>query len=381
MTGRPTSLPHPLAAWRDEFAVFRHATYLNSCSLGPLSRASRVRIARHLEEWDERGAANWYDRWWAMLDELRRRYAALIGGSAGEIALHPSVSSILGVVAGTLDHGRRPKVVTTALDFPTVPYQWLARDVEVVLLPSDDGITVPVERFADAIDDRTALVATSHVYFTSGAIQDVATIAGLARRRGALTFVDGYHGVGQVPVQVGELGVDFYCSGGLKWLLGGTGICFLWANGDTTAGLRSSLTGWFGHRDQFRFDPARFEPHDDARRFETGTPSLVSVCAQLGGLDVLEAAGAQAIRAVTSALAEDLIEQARERGLEPKVASRPLERSGIVMLPSDDPHRDVARLAERGYVVDARPGHVRVSPYFYNVAEDHRGMLEAFLDG
>ncbi len=381
MTVHPPSLPHPLAAWREEFAVFRHATYLNSCSLGALSRASRARIARHLDEWEERGAANWYDRWWAMLVELRTRYAQLIGGRPDEIALHPSVSSILGVVAGAVDHRHRPRVVTTALDFPTVPYQWHNRDVDLVVLPSDDGVTVPVEAFADAIDGRTALVATSHVYFTSGAIQDVRAIADVARQRGALTFIDGYHGAGQLPVQVDKLGADFYCSGGLKWLLGGTGVCFLWARADTTASLHSNVTGWFGHREQFRFDPSSYVPHDDARRFETGTPPLLPVCAQLGGLDVLEAAGAQAIRAVTSALAEDLIEQAREHGLQPKVASRPLERSGIVMLPSDDPARDVARLAERGYVVDARPGHVRVSPYFYNVAEDHRGMLEAFLDG
>lgn len=361
--------------------MFRRTTYLNSCSLGALSGASRARIVAHLDEWDERGAANWYDRWWAMLDELRERYGRLVGGVAHEIALHPSVSSILGVVAGALDHTRRPKVITTVLDFPTVPYQWLARGVEVVLLPSADGITVPVEAFVDAIDDRTALVATSHVYFTSGAIQDVAAIAEAARRQGALSFIDGYHGVGQLPVDVRQLGVDFYCSGGLKWLLGGTGVCFLWANAATTAGLHSTVTGWFGHRDQFRFDPAHYEPFDTARRFETGTPPLLPVCTQLGGLDVLEAAGAVPIRAVTSALTEDLIEQARERGLQPKVAGRPLERSGIVMLPSDDPPGDVARLADRGYVVDARPGHIRVSPYFYNVAEDHRGLLEAFVDG
>ncbi len=381
MTARPPALPHPLTAWRAEFPIFAQATYLNSCSLGALSRASRVRVLRHLDEWEARGAANWYDTWWAMLDELRRRYALVVRGEADEIALHPSVSSILGVVASALDTDRRPRIVTTALDFPTVPYQWLARDAEVVLLPSEDGVTVPVEAFEDAIDDRTALVATSHVYFTSGAIQDVAAIAAIARRHGALSFIDGYQAAGQLPVDAPALGVDFYCSGGLKWLLGGTGVTFLWASRATTAALRPTVTGWFGHRDQFRFDPAHYEPHDGARRFETGTPPLLPVAAQLGGLDVLEAAGVQAIRAVTSALTEDLIEQARERGLRPRVADRPMHRSAIVMLPSANPPRDVARLAERGFIVDARPGHVRVSPYFYNVADDHRAMLEAFCHG
>lgn len=374
------SVDQPLAHWREQFPIFAQTTYLNSCSLGPLSRSSRARIASFLDQWDARGAANWYDVWWEALGELRARYGALVGAAAEEIALHPSVSSILGVVGSAIDTGTRRKIVTTMLDFPTLPYQWLARDVEVVLLDSADGITVPVEALERAIDDRTALVATSHVYFTSGAIQDVAAIAALARRKGALSLIDGYHGVGQLPVDVRALGVDFYCSGGLKWLLGGAGVCFLYARRDTTHALLPTTTGWFAHRDQFAFDPAHVVFHDDARRFEQGTPPMLPVYAQLGGLDVLEAAGAASIRAVTSALTEDLIEQARARGLTPKVAATAADRSAIVMLPSRDPHADVARLADAGFIVDARRGHVRVSPYLYNVADDHRAFLEAFTD-
>ncbi|MES2305423.1 MAG: aminotransferase class V-fold PLP-dependent enzyme [Gemmatimonadota bacterium] len=368
----------PLAHWRREFPIFEQTTYLNSCSLGPLSRASRQRVNTFLDQWEARGAANWYDVWWEALGELRGRYAALIGADVGEIALHPSLSSILSTVGSALDTTRRRRIVTTALDFPTVPYQWLTRDVELVLLESPDGVSVPLEAFEAAVDDRTALVATSHVYFTSGAIQNVAAIATIARRRGALSFVDGYHGVGQLPVDVRALGVDFYASGGLKWLLGGSGVAFLYARAESTHGLAPGATGWFGHRDQFAFDPAQFTPHDDARRFECGTPPMMPVCAQLGGLDVLEAAGAAAIRDVASALTEDLIAAAQTRGIVPKMAPTAVERSAIVMLPSDDPHRDVARAAAAGFIVDARPGHVRVSPYFYNVADDHRAFLEVF---
>lgn len=376
----PPTLPHALAEWRDEFPIFQQTIYLNSCSLGALSRRSRERAICYLDQWEQRGAANWYDVWWAALEELRSRYARLVSGRPGEIALHPSVSSILGVIAGALDTTRRPKIVTTRLDFPTLPYQWLSRDVEVVLLESPDGVTVPVEAFERAVDDRTALVATSHVYFTSGAIQDVAAIGAIARRHGALSLIDGYQGVGQLPVDAPAMGIDCYCSGGLKWLLGGTGVCFLWASAETMHHLLPTTTGWFAHRDQFAFDPTSFVPHDDARRFEVGTPPLLPVYTQLGGLDVLEAAGAEAIRAVTSDLTEDLIAEARMRGLVPKVATDAATRSAIVMLPSDDPKTTVARLAARGFIVDARPGHVRVSPYFYNVVDDHRAFLEALTD-
>ena len=372
---------NPLAQWRREFPVFEQSCYLNSCSLGALSRATRARVEGCLDQWDARGAANWYDVWWSALDDLRARYARLINAEPGEIALHSSVSSILGVLGSGIDTTRRRRIVTTQLDFPTVPYQWLPRDADVVLLESPDGVSVPVDQFARAVDANTALVATSHVYYTSGAVQDVRAIAELAHRAGARCLIDGYQAAGQLPVDVGALDVDFYVAGGLKWLLGGAGITLLYARADTTRDVVPRATGWFAHRDQFRFDPTEFAPHDDARRFETGTPAILAVQAQLGGLDVIEAVGVDAIRAATSALTEDLIAEARARGLHPRVAGTAAERSAIVMLPRTDPGADVTRLARAGFIVDSRPGHVRVSPYFYNVADDHRALLEALLDG
>lgn len=377
----PSAVANPLAHWRREFPIFERTIYLNSCSLGALSRATRSRVESCLDQWDARGAANWYDVWWSALDELRAGYASLTNANAAEIALHPSVSSILGVLGSGIDTRKRHKIVTTHLDFPTVPYQWLPRDAEVVLLESPDGVSVPIDAFERAVDGNTALVATSHVYFTSGAIQDVRAISGIAHRAGALCLIDGYQAAGQIPVDVTALDVDFYVAGGLKWLLGGTGITFLYARADTTSAIVPQSTGWFAHRDQFAFDPAHFEPRDDARRFETGTPALLAVHSQLGGLEVVAAAGVSAIRAATSAMTEDLVAEAMARGLRPKVAATAAERSAIVMLPRNDPRADVARLAEAGFIVDSRPGHVRVSPYFYNVADDHRALLEVLLDG
>ena len=368
-----------LARYRAEFPVFERQIYLNSCSLGALSRRPRARVATFLDEWDARGAPAWYDVWWERLAELRRRYGALIGAGPDEIALHASVSTATAVLAGLLDYSRRPKVVTTDLDFPTVAYQWLAKrgaGIEVEVVRSPDGVTVPPDLLARAVDDRTALVATSHVFFTTGAIQDLRAVADAAHAHGALCFVDAYQGVGQVPLDVRASGVDFLCSGGLKWLLGGPGITFLYARRDLIARFTPTVTGWFAHASQFEFDPGRIVWHDDARRFEQGTPALAAVHAQLGGLDVIEEIGVPTIRAATSGLTEDLVARATDRGFRPRVAPVADERSAIVMLPSADPHADVAALAARRIVADARPGHVRLSPYFYNVVEDHVAALE-----
>src|SRR6267142_2128904 len=297
---------HALARYRGEFPIFRDAVYLNTCSLGALGERTRRRIAEFFDVWQARGAAAWYDVWWAALEELRARYARIVGASPGEIALAPSVSVALSAVAEALDYRRRPKVVITSLDFPTVA----------------DQVSVPVEAIARAVDDRTALVVTSHVYFTSGAIQDIKRVAEAAHKSGALCLVDGYQSVGQVPVDVKATGVDFLTAGGLKWLLGGPGIVLLYVRDEVARRLAPGIAGWFGHQNQFAFDPHVLELHEDARRFELGTPALAAVYAQLGGLDYIDEIGVPAIRRVTSALTEDLIARAREYGFRPKVASR-----------------------------------------------------------
>src|SRR4051794_10844813 len=316
----PVTAPAPPRDYRAEFPIFRRAIYLNSCSLGALSTRSRAKVDECLDLWESRGAAAGYEIWWDALAELRARYARLIGAADGSVALHPNISTALTAVAESLDYRHRPKVVVTSLDFPTLSYQWLARapdGIELVVVDSEDGITVRVEAIAEAIDERTAIVATSHVYFTSGAIQDLRALADASHRKGALLLIDGYQAAGQLPVDVGELDVDFYCSGGLKWLLGGPGVAFLYARPALWPTLAPRASGWFAHREQFRFDPRRLELHTDARRLEAGTPPILPVYAQLGGLDILEELGPSEIRRRTMTLVEDLIVQARAAGLRP----------------------------------------------------------------
>jgi len=363
-----------LAKYRSEFPIFGTRVYLNTCSLGALGERSRRKVAEFLDVWQSRGASAWYDVWWEALGDLRARYGRIVNAAANEIALAPSVSVALSAVAESLDYTRRPKVVITSLDFPTVAYQWLAkvpRGVELVVVESPDKISVPVEAIARAVDDRTALVVTSHVYFTSGAIQDIGRVAAAAHAHGALCLIDAYQSVGQIPVDVRQTGVDALVAGGLKWLLGGPGIVFLYMKEALARRLEPAIAGWFGQRDQFAFDPRALTFHDDTRRFELGTPALAAIYAQLGGLEYNEEIGIPAIRAAAAELTEHLIATARAAGFKPKIAAEPERRSAIVMIPMPDPAASVRHLAAGGIIADSRPGHVRFSPFFYNVQDDN----------
>ncbi|HMA37724.1 MAG TPA: aminotransferase class V-fold PLP-dependent enzyme [Chloroflexia bacterium] len=371
-----------LLRYRADFPIFAKTNYLNSCSLGALSVRTMAGINEYMALWGSMGAAAWYEIWLGRLAELRQQIGALIHASAEEIAIGPSISSALTVISSCIDYGQRNKIVTTDLDFPTVGHQWLAKHkqgVEVVFVPHRDRISVDLDAFEQAIDERTALVVTSHVFFTSGYVQDIKAIAEIAHRKGALVVIDAYQGTGQIPTDVQDAGVDFLLSGGLKWLLGGTGIVFTYARRDLLPQLEPSVPGWFAMKNQFAFDIHSVEYPDTALRLEQGTHSISAVYALLGGLSYIAEIGPAALRERTQHLTEDLITRALAAGFAPRVAPDPAHRSGIVLLNMENPRPVVTALAQAGTIVDMRPGAVRVSPYFYNTIEENQIVVDAMV--
>jgi kynureninase len=358
---------HELESWRAEFPILARTNYLNSCSLGALSQRALSRVGEFHEQWHTYGASAWYELWLGRLAELRGRVAGMVNASDAEIALTASTSVALSSIASSIDYRNRPRVVVAELDFPTLAYQWMVRpDVEIVRVPSDDGVSIDPARFADAVDDRTAILATSHVFYTTGAIQDLRALADIAHRRGALFLVDAYQGAGQVPIDVRRDDIDVLVTGPLKWLLGGPGLAYLYVRDALVRELTPTIAGWFGARDQFAFDIERFEFRDDARRFELGTPALPTVHSALGGQEIIDEVGIDRIRRRNAELTERLIAGARDAGLHVRCAATAEQRSAIAMIAHPDPAAAVKRMADAGIIVDWRPGYVRVSPHFYN---------------
>lgn len=393
MTLAGVTVRHPdLLAYRNEFALLARSTYLNTCSLGALSDRSREHLDRFLGQWDGLGARAWYRHWLPEAAALREDYGAVLGVPGSEIALAPNVSAALTVVASATDALRREnagraartRVITTALDFPTIGHQWLARaplGVEVVTLPSPDGLTVPLEAFEAAIDERTALVATSHVYFTTGAVQDLAGLARLAHDAGALLVVDAYQATGLVPTRLGAGdGPDAYVSGTLKWLFGGPGNAFLWVRPALWADLTPTTTGWFSSARQFAFDGTSLEFAPDARRYELGTPATPSMFIARGGLEIVREIGVERLHERTLDLGALTIGLADAAGLRVRAVRDDARRGGIVAVEVAEPKPVVDGLAERGIIVDYRPGIVRLSPAFYNSEDEVRAAVDVLAD-
>jgi selenocysteine lyase/cysteine desulfurase len=310
---------------------------------------------------------------------LRSKVETFLGGEAGSVALVPSTSAALSTVAESVHQAiseGRNRVVCSELDFPTLAYQWAVKpEIEMVILPSEHGIGMDPEQFAEAVDERTLFLATSHTFFTTGFIQDIRELARIAHDSGAFCFIDGYHGAGQIPFSVTESEVDFYTAGPLKWLCGGPGLAYLYVRPGTMPHLDPRIVGWFGAKNAFEFDITEFAPHDDAKRFEMGTPALPTVHTAIGGQEIIDEVGIDAIAARNRQLTDFLVAGCADAGLSLTTSADPERRSAIVMIQHHDPADAVARLAESGIIVDHRPGHIRVSPHFYNTEEEIAFLL------
>lgn len=375
--------PHrDLLNYRDDFPIVTSKTFLNTCSLGALGARTIANVHEYLSLWADYGASAWYKLWLGKCAELREAYGSVVGAPDERIALGPSISATVASVLSALDFSERKKIIATDLDFPTVGHSLLAKrrdGLNVEFIRSPDRIGVPLDLFEDAIDEDTALVVTSHVYFTSGAIQDIKQLAEICHRKGALLLVDAYHGTGHVPTDVIDWDCDFYTSGSLKWLMGGSGITFLYVH-ERFRSLEPALAGWFGMANMFNFDISALQWREGAARFEMGTPSMAAVYSALGGLSYVREIGVQKIRERDSALTEDLINRAQAAGFKVRGAARPEDRTAIVMLEFEEPGPIVSELAQRKIIVDHRPGTVRISPYFYNSVEENQIVIEALQE-
>ena len=371
-----------LLRFRAEFPILATTNYLVSNSLGAMPRAVTSQLDEYASEWETRGVRAWAQGWWDMPVRVGDEIAPLIGAGAGEVAMVPNVSIAQAQVFSALDYGDgRDTIVMSALDFPSVRYVYdeLATRLgaRIVVVPSEDGISIDEDRLIAAIDERTRLVAISHVLFRSAYIVDVARVAKHAHAMGALVSLDAYHSVGIVPLNVHDVGADFLTGGVLKWLCGGPGGCFLWVKPEVSATHAPTLTGWQAHEHPFAFD-AEMTYASGAWRWLTGTPSIPALFAAVPGPRLVRAAGMDAIREKSIRQTTRLIALADERGFAVTAPRNAERRGGTVAF--DVPHaREVAQaLLARDVIVDFRPGAgIRVAPHFYTTDDEVESVVGA----
>lgn len=375
-------LEKDLALIRAEFPILERCLYLISNSLGAVPREVQQNLERFYQMWAKEGVSAWEKEWWDLSRKVGNQVASLIGAGEDEVTMIPHATACHWAALSTkfsAINKKRNKIIITDHDFPSTVYalskisESMGWKLDMVRSKGQPGIET--DEILKRIDEKTLFIATSHVYFKSGYIQDIRQIAARARQIGALTLIDGYHAPGTIPVDVKELDLDFYVGGCLKWLCGGPGNAFLYVRRELSKELKPQLTGWFAHQSPFLF-ARKMEYAPGSYKFMSGTPPIPCLYAATPGLEIIKKIGISNIRKKSLSLTQSIINKAKERNFLVFTPERDALRAGAVSISLAHAFAVKQALEQKGIKVDYRKGGegepdvIRIGPHFYNTKEE-----------
>ena len=305
-----------LAAVRALLPATGAGIYLNTGTAGPLPSETAAAM-RELAEWEVRtGRAHpGYEAETASrADAARGTVAAVLHGDVDSVALTHGTTHGLNIALWSIDWQPGDRLVTSDLEYPGVMAACRSltdrRGVEVAIAgvdrTGDDDRTA--EAFARTMEGRTRMVLCSHVAWSTGAVLPVDRIVRAAHDRGALAVIDGAQAAGAIPLDVSDLGPDFYAIPAQKWLLGPEGMGALYVAPQLGDRVRPAFAGFDGLADPA--DP-RSPLVGTARRFEANAfyaPSVAGMARSCGwlamyvGLNWITERGPALARAAAAAL-------------------------------------------------------------------------------
>ena len=365
--------------YRPLFPITETRAYLFAGGLAPAA----IPVKAALDEWSDRWMfdpayhrARYFEEW----QVLKGRLASVLGADPGELAIVDNTSRGSNLAVQMIEPPPGANIVTDPTSHPSAVWPWLLpgrTPVEVRSTPAGPASTW-ADGIESAVDERTVAVIVSHVDARTGFRHDLRRLADLAHSVGGYLIVDAAQSAGSVPVDAGEVGVDFMSGTVMKWLLGPPGLGYLYARREHLEALPPPHVGYVGTEsvgDPVAFEHLSFRP--GATRHEIGLADLPGIAAARRGLDIILEAGLPAIEEHVLDLTGRMIKGLEDRGISVLTPFQPTERAGVVAFHFEGSVALCRYLRRRGvdvwgYDDDDR---VRADPHLYNTADDVERLL------
>ncbi|GAB6043829.1 aminotransferase class V-fold PLP-dependent enzyme [Endothiovibrio diazotrophicus] len=353
-----------------EFPHDQSVIHLNHAGVGPWPRRAVEAVAAFSEENLRRGSLA-YPQWIEVENRLRQRLARLINApTGGDIALVKNTSEGLSLVAWGLDWRPGDNVVVARQEFPSnrIVWQSLAERGVECRLADLTAAESPEAAITAVTDERTRLISVSAVQYASGLRMDLAVLGAFCQERGILFCVDAIQQIGALPFDARAIHADFVAADGHKWMLGPEGLGFLYCRAELRERIALRQFGWHMVERLGDFEREAWQPANDARRFEAGSPNLLAAHALEASLSLLEEVGmgriGETLRSITDGLIRRIDAEPELELLSPRTTER---RSGIVTFRHRNADHDALwhALMARGVLCAPRGGGLRFSPHFY----------------
>ena len=365
---------------RDHFPVTQRYAYLNHAGVSPTSRLAGAAGRQFLDDLEQHGETL-SEAWEERADEVRRRFAAWIGGDEEGVAFVKNTTQGLLIVANGFHWNAGDNVVISDVEFPANVYPWmnLARHgVQTRMVPMKMG-RIDVQDVLTRLDARTRVLSLSHVEYANGFRNDVAALGEICRERGIFFCIDAIQSLGVVPFDLRETPVDFLSADGHKWLLAPEGCGFIYCAPNALDRLAVHNVGWKSVVNADDYANYDFTLLPNARRFEEGSLNMLSIHILGAALDLLIDLGMENVWKRVRGLIDRAVEGIRGKGYEVITPLAAPERSGILLFrsPRQSASAVFARLNEAKVIGAQRGGGVRISPHCYNNEDDIDQLIEA----
>jgi len=348
--------------------------HLAACSKSPMLKSVKYALEKYTDDVITFG--NPWNMWVEKVNEARKLFADIIHANANDVAVLYSVSSALDAVMSSFTFKRNNNIVTSDLEFPTTNFilqAYKKYGLEIKTIKNKNGI-IKINEYEKAVNDSTTLVTAIHVSSLNGFMQNVSEIAKIAHENNSYIYVDDYQSLGALNINVQNEKIDFLASGNLKWLLGVSGVAFLYVNPKISDELTPTNIGWFSQRDPAQFGAEVINYASGARRFENGTWGMPAIYASIEGMRCI-------LKNYNDVENEDrkLFNYAKER-LEKyniKLAT-PIESANIIAIPLKNP-AEAEYILKKKYniITSARAESLRISPHFYNTFNEIDDAINA----
>lgn len=363
-----------------EFPIKSRRCYLNNASIGPMSLPVIAAVDRFMHDVRDNGR-NDYPSWCRYADtSIKDRIARLIGAKASEIAFIKNTTEGLGFVANGFPWKSGDNVIIADIEYPSNVYCWvkLAKlGVEVRWVKNRQG-RIRVDDIRALMDDRTRIVSLSAVQFSNGYRQDLESTADLCNERGVLLNLDCIQWVGALAIDVERLGIHFISVGGHKWMLAPIGTGFFYCRRSAMDRIEPPTVGYHTvdkHEDHMDYDLVY---RGNAGRFEEALVNFTGIWGLDAAVRMQLKLGAKEIQRHIQAMTGRAAEGLRKCGYEIVSPFGDNERSGIVSFRHASLKAEALaeRLKSAGVDLAVRGGALRISPSYYNDAQE----IDRFLD-
>jgi cysteine desulfurase/selenocysteine lyase len=358
--------------------TLKDMTYLNNAATGIPPMATIDAMKDYLD--NKLRATGSFKQTLDNIKAIRMNLAKLLGGEYSQYALIPSTSSGINSFAHSIDYPEGSNIVLCDLEFPAnyVPWQNIKKlhGTELRVVKSENG-GVPIQRFAEAIDENTRVVAVSQIQFGTGFRADLSALEKLAHDNGAYLSVDIIQAAGCFDTDLAKLKIDFATGQAAKWMLGPIGAGYVYVEKSIMTDLRPTFLGWWGVDKLQEFGYFDREPLADARMFQVGSPAMIVYVGFLETLKILLQIPAKNREKAALATADYLRKRLSEMDID-FYDFGPKNNSATVSCKPPDVEKLNEKLKENNIHCSVRNGRLRVSPHFYNSTEEVDRLLKYF---